>query len=142
MTSNGNQSNNSHQGRKQEEAPKSKFHDTLDNLTKSDKMEHLYDYARGHTQDTLAYVILVVGILWSLFQGLYGGLIVGLVAGYYFSKELTPFFKSYQKYIEELGTARSLIFGGTLLALFIAAPGIFIGVALMIGLKILLRLDN
>jgi len=118
---------------------KNKFSDTFENLKENETIGKFIHYAQENTQDTIAYALLLVGILWSFFHAFYGGILVGLVAGFYFSKEITQFVMSFNQLMAVQGTARSIIFFGALLTLFIASPGIFIGGAIMIGLKILLR---
>jgi hypothetical protein len=113
----------------------------FENLKKNEKIDHIIKYAQSNTQDTIAFALLLLGILWSLFHGFYGGVLVGLVAGFYFSREILELIKSYNDFVKEQGTPRTLILGGTLLALFIAAPGFFVGLAIMVGLKIMLRTD-
>lgn len=120
---------------------KNKFTETLDSLKNSEKIEGLVNYAQSHTQETISYVLMVVGIFMMFFQSVYGGILVGLVIGYYFSKEVIHLIQNFNQVVEEQGTARSLIIGGALLALFIGAPGIFVGAAITIGLKYLLKVS-
>lgn len=126
---------------KKKDEGKAKFSETIENLKKSENIDNLIQYAQNNVQDTIAYALMAIGIIWTFFHGFYGGILIGLVAGFYFSKEIVKLIKNYNDFIEEQGTARSLIAGGTALALFIAAPGIFIGAAIMIGLKVMLRAD-
>lgn len=112
---------------------KSKITETLDTLKKSEKVDDIVTYAKTHTKDTIAYVLIVLGIVWLFFKPFYAGLLIGAVVGFYFAKEISAQIKSANDYIEQQGMAKSLILGGTLLALFISAPGIFIGVATVVG---------
>jgi hypothetical protein len=128
-------------GPKDKSKENNKITDAIDSLKKNETIDNLVDYAKNNTQHTIALVLLLIGIIWFLFHFFYGGLLIGLVAGFYFSKELAEVFTSCKKFIKDLGTARSLVLAGTLLALFIAAPGIFIGAAIMVGLKIMLRAE-
>lgn len=114
---------------------KDKFTESLDNLRKSEKIEELYKYAKSNTADTIAYVAMILGILILFFEPFYGGLLIGFIAGLYFSNEIARPLRSIEDSIEELGMVRSLIFGGLILGLFIQAPMIFIGLALAVGLK-------
>lgn len=123
------------------EEQKNKLKETFENLKKNENVENLVGYAQTHTKDTIAYILLILGILWTFFSSLYGGILIGLVVGFYFSKEISFLLKSYTEFVERIGTSRSLILGGAAIAFFIAAPGIFIGMAIMVGLKIALRAD-
>lgn len=126
---------------KKESEGKPKLSETFEHLKKNEKVESFLEYARTNTQDTIAYALMIIGLIWFLIHGFSGGILIGLVAGFYFSRELTELLKSYNEFIEAQGIPRSLILGGTLVALFIAAPGVFVGAAIMVGLKIMLRAD-
>lgn len=87
------------------------------------------------TKDLIAYIILVLGIILLFFQPIYGGLLIGIVTGIYFAKELIAICKDLPGFIDEQGIARSLILGGLTLAFFIAAPAIFVGAAFVVLLR-------
>lgn len=118
---------------------KNKISESFESFKNSDKVDTLINYAKTHTPDTIAYILLVIGIVWLFFNSFYGGLLVGLVAGFYFSQEILRIISSLDQIVEEHGLAKNLIFAGTALALFILAPGIFIGAAIMVGIKYLLK---
>lgn len=100
-----------------------------------EKFENFFSQASSNTRDIIAYVLLILGIILLFVQHLYGGFIIGLVAGVYFSKEIVGLVQNFEDFIEEQGLARSIILGGTLLALFILAPAIFIGIAVVVLLR-------
>lgn len=93
------------------------------------------NYFQPSTKDMIAYVLLVLGIILLFFQHLYGGALIGIVAGVYFSKEIINILKNANTYVEEQGLARSLIIAGLLLAFFVSAPAIFIGAAVVVLLR-------
>lgn len=111
---------------------------------KETKLDDLLSFAKENTRDTIAYILMVVGILLMLFDStsIYGSLIVGIVFSLYFIKELAYFIKHASEISAENGIVKSLIFGGLLLSLFLRAPFIFIGIAIIIGLKLLLMPDS
>lgn len=117
------------------------FSETIENLKKNKNIDSLLTYAKNNTQDTVAFILMIIGILWMLGQPFNGGILVGLVVGFYFSKELISFVKGYNTFIEEQGYAKAIILGAGALSLFVMAPGIFIGVAVMTALKFLLKAD-
>jgi len=121
---------------------KEKFTDTLDGLKKNEKIEDLYNYAKSNTSDTIAYVAMILGILILFFEPFYGGTIIGIVTGIYFSKEIMKPVSNLENFIEELGMVRSLILGGLLLAFFIKTPMIFIGAAAVVAVKQLISPDK
>lgn len=117
---------------------KDKLSETLDSLKKNEKIDGLYQYASANTRDTIAYIILILGLILVFFYSFWGGLLVGLVAGIYFSDEINYIIKNVNQIIEQQGMVRSLVLGGTLLALFILAPSVFVGIAIAVALKMLI----
>ncbi|MCB1111231.1 MAG: hypothetical protein H7A37_06745 [Chlamydiales bacterium] len=127
---------------KNEGSFKDKFHETLDTLKKNEKIEDLYSYASSNTADTIAFVAMVLGILIVWFNPFYGGLIIGVVTGLYFTEELAKPFYSLEGFIEEQGMIRSLVLGGLLLSFFFFLPGVFIGAFIAVVIKQLLMPDK
>lgn len=107
---------------------------------KETKLDDLLSFAKENTRDTIAYILMVVGILLMLFDStyIYGSLIVGLVFSLYFIKELAYFATHTSEITTENGIVKSLIFGGLLLSLFLRAPFIFIGIGIIVAIKLLL----
>ena len=126
---------------KPEEQPtKDKFKETLENLKKPESYENLVSFAKSNTQDTIAFVLMVIGIMWIFLSGgIYAGILVGLVAGFYFADEIILNVRSLNETIQKVGMTHALILGGMFVALFIAAPGIFIGAAVAAGLKQIIK---
>lgn len=100
------------------------------------------DYFSAGTRDMIAYILLVLGVILLFFQPLYGEFLIGVVAGAYFSKEINDLFKNYQNFIEQQGLVRSLILGGIFIAFLVSAPGIFIGAAFVMVLKLFIFFDD
>lgn len=112
-----------------------KFKNTLQGLKSNEKLENLVGYATANTRDTISYVLLIIGIILMFFHSFYGGALIGLIAGFYFSSEIMAIIKHGNDLVEEQGIVKSLIAGGLLLALFISAPAIFIGAALAVAIR-------
>lgn len=104
------------------------------------KGEDFISFAKENTKDTIAYVLLIVGILLSFFDSvnMYGGLLVGIIFGLYFSKEILWLWNNVNEFVEEHGIVKSLVLGGTLIALFVKAFWIFVGIAAIAAIKIFL----
>lgn len=119
----------------QEPPKKSAWADKLDAIRKSDKIEGLYNYASSNTRDTLSYILMIIGIILLFTHAFYGGFIVGLIFGLYFTEEITAALGAVNDLIEYHGMVRSLIFGGLLLALLVLAWPIYIGVAMAVALR-------
>lgn len=90
------------------------------------KKEDIMNYAKSNTLDTVAYGIMLLGIILLLFAPPVGQVLVGAVGGFYFGQELIAFLKNLRTYLEEEPIVRSLIFAGVCLALFIGSPLLFI----------------
>lgn len=116
--------------------------DPLDSNNKKDnkkkiegKIEDLYDYAKQNKRDTFAQVLLVLGLILMFFMPFYGGLLVGIVGGLYFSTAIVSAIQNRNQLIYEYGTTLSLVFVGLLVAFLIGAPGVFIGIAIVTAIK-------
>lgn len=114
---------------------KEKFEESFARLKASEKMTNIGSFATSNTRDSIAYVILIIGIILLFFHAFYGGLLIGIISGFYFSSELIAFIKSANQLIDEQGIVRSLIAGGVLLAFLISAPAIFIGMIIAIAIR-------
>lgn len=112
-----------------------KFKNTLQGLKSNEKLENLVGYATANTRDTISYVLLIIGIILMFFHSFYGGALIGLIAGFYFSSEIMAIIKHGNDLVEEQGIVKSLIAGGLVLALFISAPAIFVGAALAVAIR-------
>lgn len=117
------------------ESFKEKFQASFQRLKSNEKLEQTFSYATANTRDTISYVILIIGIVLLFFHDIYGGALIGLIAGFYFSSEILALFHNSNAFIEEQGIVKSLIGGGLLLALFISAPAIFVGIALAVAVR-------
>ncbi len=101
--------------------------------------EDLFTYFKNHTRETISYVLLILGLLLLFFEPVYGGLLIGIVAGIFFGNEIVSFIKNWKTTINSQSqyseVARNLILAGLALAFFISAPAIFLGAAISIGIK-------
>lgn len=110
----------------------------FDSEKSKEKMEDLYEYARQNKTDTLAYAVIIIGLVLLFFAPFYGGLLIGIIAGIYFYKELIGYVKNRKQMIYEAGTVRSIIFVGTWVGILIAAPGIIIGALVAAAVRYLI----
>lgn len=125
----------------QEPGKKNPLAEKLESLRKNEKVEGICNYAANNTRDTVAYVLMIIGIVLLFSHFFYGGLIVGVIFGLYFAQEITSALRSLNDLIEHHGMVRSLIFGGLLLALLILAWPLYIGAGVAIGVKNILYPD-
>lgn len=112
-----------------------KLTETLDTLKKNESIETLYAYAKSNTFDTVAYIALVVGLIWMVFHHFYGGFLIGAIFGLYYSDEIARLVRHTNDFIEGQGMVRSIILGCVLLALLLSAFGMFVGTAIAVTLK-------
>lgn len=119
-----------------DEGLKDKLKNTVDNLKKNDKVEEVVNYATSNTRDIIAYALLVAGLILMLTESArYGATLIGVIFGLYFSDQIIAFLKNFRALTGSLGTVHSLVIAATLLALFIAAPFIFIGTAVALAVR-------
>lgn len=106
------------------------------------KRETLLDYFKHHSRETVSYILLVLGILLLFYDSVYGGLVVGVVAGIYFGDELVTYIKNWKNSMNSQDdyaeVVRHFVLVGLAIAFFISAPPIFLGAAISIGIKQLL----
>jgi len=112
---------------KDEESLKGKLTDKLDKFKKDERMENLFNYAKSNTKDTIAYILLIIGIILLFFQPHYGASLIGLIVGLYFSDEILYIIQHFNDLIDEQGLVRVLILSALLVSFFILAPFIFFG---------------
>lgn len=92
------------------------------------KGEGFMDVLKHHKWDFVAYLILFIGLLFSIFHSFSGGLLVGLVLGVYFSVAIFAGLRAFRDYLlSEGGIFRGFVIIAAGLALFIASPGLCIG---------------
>lgn len=132
------QPNEDPNNKKESNSLKDKIKESLDSFKNNDKVEGLYHYAKHNTRDTIAYILLLAGLLLMFYEPWYGGILVGLIFGLYYSKELMDFFNNIEHFANEQGMVKSLILGGLLVAFLISAPFIYIGIAFALALRYLL----
>lgn len=102
-----------------------------------DKFSDVFSFMKENTKDTIAYVLLIAGILMMFFDSvsIYGGLIVGIIFGLYFAKELAYLVTNAAQLVEEEGLPKSLMFSALLLIVLLKVPFMFIGAAIVAVLK-------
>jgi hypothetical protein len=102
--------------------------------------EDLVHYVKENTRDSIAYVLMIVGLLLMLFDAYsnYGSFLVGIIFALYFANELVFVATNVKDLIEEYGVVKSLVLSGVLLALLIKLPFLLFGMAVITLLKIFL----
>jgi hypothetical protein len=91
------------------------------------KKETFMEAVLHHKWDSVAYIILLIGLLLSVYRPFVGGVIVGTILGLYFAKQLQQQYESFVEHVVNEGIFSGLVMIATLLAIFIASPGLVIG---------------
>ncbi len=112
-----------------------KFLQSLLHFRANEKLSGLGEITTSSTRDSIAYVILIIGIILLFFHHIYGGLLIGLITGFYFSSELLAFLQAINHLIDEQGIVRSLVAGALFLSLLISAPAIILGMIAAVGIR-------
>ncbi|MFA6916047.1 MAG: hypothetical protein WC222_06600 [Parachlamydiales bacterium] len=111
-------------------------------ITDQSNIDSFAAYAKTHTREMSAYVLLVLGILFLFIFPVLGEALIGIVAAIFFGKELLDLFLNYNRYMAQWGLEKSIVVIGVLLAFFIKAPIIFIAAGFTLGLKHLFEAGN
>lgn len=118
-----------------EEPKQEKFSDKIRNINDGKRVGEFYDLAKQNKERALTYALIILGLIILFFNNLVGGLIIGMVAGYYFAPEITSYIRNLSHIISGHDNLRYVALTGLLLGLLIAAPGIFIGAAIVAAFK-------
>lgn len=102
------------------------------------KTDDIFGFAKENTKDTIAYIFLVVGFLLLFFEPIYGGTILGVLLGLYFTNEIVSFWNNSNEWIEKWGMVKTLVLAGILLSFFVSgfgAAAIMVVAAITVVLK-------
>jgi hypothetical protein len=113
-----------------------KIKGTFKQLKDSRQVDDLYNYAVSNKEKTIAYTLLALGLIILLFvDDLFGGLIIGLVAGYYYSREIVYFIRNLPQFFEGQDQVRYVVALVLVIGLLFVAPGIILGAAVLAAFK-------
>ncbi|MDF2549838.1 MAG: hypothetical protein K0S07_905 [Chlamydiales bacterium] len=104
-------------------------------------LEEIQQFASQNTKDAVAYLVLFIGILLSAFGNFYGAVMIGLVAGAYYSCWIISRLKKISHLVETEGIFKSFVAMGTLLGFLMASPGIFLGMGISVAVNYVLALN-
>lgn len=96
----------------------------------------VFNYMTINREQTIIYILLILGLILILFAStLLGGLIIGMVAGYYFAADIIHYLRNIGQIAGGQNQLRYVVLAALGLGLFIAAPGIFIGAIVVATFK-------
>lgn len=111
-----------------QKAQRERLKDKSRDYRETKKIDELYSYATSNKEQTIAYILLALGlILLLIFNSLFGGLLIGMVAGYYFAPEIIHYIRNFGQIMGGEDHLRYVILTALLIGFFITSPGIFIG---------------
>jgi len=90
--------------------------------------ETFLEVIKHHKWDFIVYAVLAIGLFLSIFVPFWGGLLVGVVIGYYFSAEFKEWYGKFKEDIVTDGIFRDFVIIAGLLALLISSFGLCLGV--------------
>lgn len=97
--------------------------------------EGFFDFVQNHKWDSLAYLLLFIGLITSFFNPTTGGLFVGVILGVYFSEVIKSKFQVFQELIEKEGIFHAFVIIAALLALLITTFGLCVGTLIGVFLR-------
>ncbi len=112
-----------------------KIADRFDEFSRSPKVEGFISFTKSNMGATIAYVVLFIGILLSIFHPFLGGLLIGVIGGIYFGDNILRWVLELSEQMDTEDLIKNLILGGIILGLFVQAPGIVLGTALVMAFK-------
>ncbi len=101
---------------------------TEDQEIKPTVLGGMIDVFRANIGDTIAYVIITLGLITSFFEPFIGGIPVGSVMGLYFSKKAFQYAAEFKEFLVQEGIFRGFIIIASVAALVISAPGLCLGI--------------
>ncbi len=123
----------------EDESFKERLTKKFDNLKNNENVDGVFNFAKSNTKDTLAYILLIIGIILMFFEPQWGGLLIGLITGLYFSDEIIYIVKNFNGLIEEQGLVRILVLAALFVTVFILLPFLFLGMLVgVLAMKIIL----
>ncbi len=100
------------------------------------KLNEIYSWAGSNKEQTICYILLALGLLTYLFLDMFvGGLILGVLAGYYFSFEIMNYLRSLPQVAGGPKQISIIILTAVLFCLLMGSPGIFIGASIAAAFK-------
>lgn len=95
-----------------------------------------FSYMSIKREQMIVYILLILGLILILFASpLLGGLIIGMVVGYYFAADIIHYLRNIGQVVGGQDQLRYIVLAALGLGLFIAAPGIFIGAIIVATFK-------
>jgi uncharacterized membrane protein len=116
--------------------------DERNESTAKETVGKVYNMARNVKRDTIAYIAIIIGLVLLPIIPFWGGAIVGIVFGAYYSEEMLKRIRSFRTFLEKEGQAKTLVFGGLILALLIVIPSLVLGAIAAVGIVALVSRAN
>lgn len=84
-------------------------------------------FVKDNLWESISYVVLFAGLIFSIFNPFLGGSLVGIILGIYFSQEILDRSMAFKELVVKEGIFRGFIVIAAVLALLLEAPGLLFG---------------
>jgi len=92
--------------------------------------QQILSQIKEHVPDTVAYVLLAVGLLYCFYDSFAAGILIGAILGVYFSADILQNAKRFKDFIVTNGIFKGFTLLAGACALIITAPGLCLGLLL------------
>jgi hypothetical protein len=97
--------------------------------------EGFVQFVMNHKWDSVAYLLLFIGLITSFFNPITGGLLVGVILGIYFSEVIKARFEVFREMLEKEGIFHAFVIIAAILALIITTFGLFLGTVIGVFIR-------
>lgn len=84
-------------------------------------------FVTNHKWDVFAYIIIIIGLITTLYNQITGGFLVGIIMGIYFSEQLRLQGAYFKEFLDQEGIFRGFIVVAAFIALLMMALGLVVG---------------
>lgn len=111
-----------------------KVRDNLRNARGANTSDY-YDYSKHTKEQVITYSLLIIGFLLLFVNTIIGGLLIGAVAGYYFTQDIVYYLRNITTILKGHDHLRYVTLTVLLIGLLLTSPGIFVGAAIVAAFK-------
>lgn len=98
-------------------------------------LEDIKSFAMSHKVETLATLLVFIGLVSLLFSHLIGGGIIGLVAGIFLEEDFKTSTLKMMDVFKGQDRFKTLLFGALMLCVFVSAPTLILGGLAGVGVR-------
>lgn len=102
-------------------------------------MNKFFNWIKERWLECIAALLMILGLIFAIFQPHTGGALVGLGFGLIFYDEIHLFFSKIKEYATKSGLFKTLMLSGVFLFLLISTPGFVIASLVALAIMVLLQ---